>query len=563
MYFNLNSTNFHEVYQNLIKSSQIIDIEPSTKLLIIGNQRLKSLISKGEIDTTQIQDVYKYYLDFGLLILFTPNSIEIYNDIYGAYPLFCENTDNQTSIKNYFKYSEQSQLNKLAVVEQIHFNHFLGSNTLCLNTERLPGGHKIKITSTKVVIENIYSWDDFINDLNNVELSKSSFEYLTESINQSINPEHKVTLTLTGGYDSRILFGSLLKSKINFDTITWSKEESSQVSIARDVSEKYGIAHSTLYLDDNFDQKIDDYLEEIIQCDSELSFITDVPPFIHLCKNLEKNQNLISGFMGSEIIRGPSYSSEVTLTKFAASIQLCESKQEIKQKVLDFQNEYKVISDEFLLENLDAIVENYTIYSRIGLDSELKNLNIFKYLFREKYPKIFGHIIKLHQSNGINTINPYLDFKFIVSSLRYNLALNKMNPYENNWYQNFVLYRFYANMLKENYPSLLKTKLDRGYHLIDLITVTGWIKIVPYQFYRKWKKSNVKPKIVVDSFKWFYNNISIVEIKDTELDQIIENEFVQKFRNKNQNLKAREKIMIQHILGIRKKINYKVEEHRT
>ena len=57
--------------------------------------------------------------------------------------------------------------------------------------------------------------------------------------------------------------------------------------------------------------------------------------------------------MGSEIIRGPSYSSEVTLTKFAASIQLCESKQEIKQKLLDFQNEFKVISDEFLLKNLD------------------------------------------------------------------------------------------------------------------------------------------------------------------------------------------------------------------
>jgi hypothetical protein len=563
MQFNLNPTNFHEVYQNLTKSPQIIDIEPNIKLLIIGNQRLKNLISKGEIGISQILEIYKYYLDFGLIILFTPNSIEIYNDIFGGYPIFSEKTGNQISIKNYFCYSEQSQLNKLAVLEQIHFNHFLGSNTLCLNTKRLIGGHKIQITCTEVIIDNVYSWDDFINDLNNVELTKSSFEYLTECINQSIIPEHKVTLTLTGGYDSRILFASLLKSHTNFDTITWSKEESSQVSIARDVAEKYGIVHNTLYLDYDFDQRIHNYLEEILQSESELPFITDVPPFIHLCKNLEKNQNLISGFMGSEIIRGPSYSSEVTLTKFAASIQLCESKQEIKQKLLDFQNEFKVISDEFLLKNLDEIIENYTIYSRIGLDSKLKNLNIFKYLFREKYPKIFGHIIKLHQSNGINTINPYLDFKFIVSSLRYNMALNKMNPYENYWYQNFVLYRFYAKMLKENYPSLLRTKLDRGYHLIDLITVTGWMKIVPYQFYRKWKKRNIKPKIVVDSFNWFYKYISNIEIKDTELNQIIENEFVQKFRNKNQNLKAREKIMIQHILGIRKKIYDKVERRRT
>ena len=232
---------------------------------------------------------------------------------------------------------------------------------------------------------------------------------------------------------------------------------------------------------------------------------------------------------------------------------------EIKQKILDFQKEFQVISDDFVHANMDLIVENYVVYSRIGLDSNSKNLNIFKYLFREKYPKIFGHIIKLHQSNGINTINPYLDFKFIVSSLRYNLALNKMNPYENNWYQNFVLYRFYAKMLKENYPSLLKTKLDRGYQLIDLITFVGFIKIIPYQFYRKWKKKNVKPKIVVDSFNWFYRYIRILEIKDIELKELIEIDFIQKFRNNNSNLKAREKILIQHILGLNEKISNKVE----
>jgi folate-dependent phosphoribosylglycinamide formyltransferase PurN len=45
--------------------------------------------------------------------------------------------------------------------------------------------------------------------------------------------------------------------------------------------------------------------------------------------------------------------------------------------------------------------------------------------------------------------------------------------------------------IKENYPKLLKTKLDRGYKIIDLITLSGFLKLIPLQFYRKWKKKQL------------------------------------------------------------------------
>jgi hypothetical protein len=557
MRFQINTFNFSEVYYSLSNSSTIIDLNSDTKVLILGNQRLQNLIKDGSFSESQLIREYKYYLDFGLLIFFKKEIIEIYNDIYGAYPIFLNNNE---SITNYFEFTKNSVLNKIAVVEQIHFNHFLGSNTLCLNTNRIQGGHKIEITSSGISMEEVYSWRDFLSALSTEKLTNSPFNYLWESINQSINYSNKISLTLTGGYDSRLLFGVLLKNNVEFDSITWSKEESSQLYVARDVANEFGIKHKSLYLDDEFDRKIENYLDDIFSSESELPFITDVPPFLYLCDNLEKNQNLISGFMGSEIIRGPSYSSEVTLTKFAADIQLCENKEEIRQKILNFQNDYKVISDDFIKKELDFLVDNYSKYSKIGLDSSEKNSNIFNYLLREKYPKIFGHIIKLHQSKGINTINPYMDFKFILSALRHNSAIDNMTPYQNNWYRNFILYRYYAVLLKQNYPKLLRTKLDRGYKLNDLISIRGWMKLIPYQFYRKWKKKNVKPKIVVDSFNWFYERIKQLDIENNDLNQVIRMDFVRKFKKGESTFNAREKIIIQQILSMKYKTEFKILE---
>jgi hypothetical protein len=555
MQFQINSRNFKEEYQTLVNSKHVLDLNSDAKVLVLGNIRLQNLITNGSFDPIQNIKKYKYYLDYGLIILFRNDSIEIYNDIFGAYPLFLHEMDNLSSLTNVFKFTKSSELNEIAIIEQIHFNHFLGTNTLCKNTKRIAGGSKIKISSEGVSIEEVYSWDDFLFDLNHEELTKSPFEYLNDYISQSIDSSRKLTLTLTGGYDSRMLFGVLLKNKIEFDTVTWSKEESSQVSVARDVAKKFGKHHDSLYLDSDFDLKIRSYIDDIINSESELPFITDVPPFLHLCNFLERNQNLISGFMGSEIIRGPSYSSEVTLTKFAATIQLCTNKQEIRQKIRDFQSEFQVISNEFIEENLEILVNNYAVYARIGLNEKLKNVHIFKYLFKEKYPKIFGHILNLHQSKDINTINPYLDFKFILSALRYNSAMEKMTPYENNWFQNFKLYRFYANLIKEHSPMLLETPLDRGYKLNDLITLHGLMKLVPYQFYRKWKKRNSKPKIVVDSFNWYYKMIKEIEIENDQLNKLIANEFILKIKNSNESLNSREKILIQHIFAINYKIN--------
>ena len=109
-----------------------------------------------------------------------------------------------------------------------------------------------------------------------------------------------------------------------------------------------------------------------------------------MCRGLEKDTNLISGFMGSEIIRGPSYSSQVTLTKFAADIGLAKTKEEIKLLIQEFQTEYPFLDDTVVNQNIDKLVDLYADYSKIGKQNSNRNTSIFKYLFLEKYPKIYA-----------------------------------------------------------------------------------------------------------------------------------------------------------------------------
>ncbi|NBX80974.1 MAG: hypothetical protein EBQ94_11460, partial [Flavobacteriales bacterium] len=276
---------------------------------------------------------------------------------------------------------------------------------------------------------------------------------------------------------------------------------------------------------------------------------------IYMCEQLKDGTDLICGFMGSEIVRGPSYSSQVTLTKFAADIGLATSKEQIKNIILEFNYRFPYISKEFIEKNMNKLIEEYSVYSKINVSSNLKNANIFKYLFYEKFPKIYGPIICYHHNLKVNLINPYMDFRFIMKTLLENRAISEMTPYENGSLNNFYSYRFYAKEIKKIFPALMHTKMDRGYKLKDLISPLGIMKLIPYQVYRKFKKKNIAPIKVVDSNLWYAEIIQKnVEINQIELINVLNANFINECRPKINSKTDLDKIKFQLILGLIMKV---------
>lgn len=548
------SNKVSEFINSLLEGFNPISID-GKKIIVLDNLRLEKAIQNETLKIANFEKEYFKYLDYGLVIIINEdNTIHFYNDIYGAYPLFIkEEGDNSISLSNVYSYNENDELNEKSLIQLIHFNHLLSENTLDLKTKRLKGGNKLTLSEKRIDSVLFFSWDDFLREVNKTPKKEPSY-YLSESIESALNKKN-ISLTLTGGFDSRLLLAVMLKSNTDFKTITWGLEDNLQTSTAANLSAMFNKKHIDIKLDESFLTKIEHYLNYMKSNSNELPFITDIPQFIYMCENLEKGENLISGFMGSEIVRGPSYSSQVTLTKFASDVCLSSSKSEIKDLIYSFNKEYPFIKKETLDKHIDSLVDEYSVYSKIGINSKSPNTNIFKYLFYEKYAKIYGLILNYHFKHGVNLINPYMDFNFIASMFSKNAAFTKMTPYQNSTTDNFLLYRLYAKEIKNTYPSILKTKLDRGYYVKDLINIFGIMKLVPFQVYRKFKKKSGTIKKVVDSYSWYEEIIQKKLREPSEsLKSIVDYNFIQEKLKKN-NLNDLEKIKLQLILSATEKLN--------
>lgn len=541
--------------KKLLKKLKPCLIDSGKAVYSIGNQRFFNAFNSNQLSIKEFQEKAFQNLEYGLIIIEGETSINIYTDVFGAYPLFLSEINEIPSLSNTFNFHDNHTLDEVSIIQYIHFNHILDDRTLSKEIKRLKGGSCISINSNGFNCEQKVDWsilESILFDEESKNNSLKSWQCIQYFIKESNNGGDKNLLTLTGGFDSRLLLGSMLSSDDCFDTITWGQSNNLQTETAKKISDQFKLNHIEIKLDQKFQDKVDEYLEEIIKYGSETPFIIDIPQFIHMCRNLKNGTNLVSGFMGSEIIRGPSYSSQVTLTKFAADIGLAKSKGEIRQVIDEFQKVHPFIQENILKKNMDQLISSYSNYSKIGLNQQNKNASIFKYLFLEKYPKIYGPIIKLHHDYDINLINPFMSIDYIRYMLKENQAKSKLKPYEGNAYYNYKLYKYYAHALNDIYPELNETYVDRGYLIKDLISPIGSIKLPIFQIYRKLiKKNNTKNAPTVDSKKWYESQLQMIpDNLNPKLNSIINHQI---FQNLN-NFRGIDTIKAQLILGLNKKI---------
>lgn len=531
--------------------------QPKEKILIIHNSRVKTLFIKGILNVSNFENEYYKYLEYGLVIFISKNKITIYNDIYGAYQLY-EYYENHRlkSIQNYQDIPNDKDFNELAIAEFIHFNHFLESNTLYNSVKRIPGGSKIEIEVNTIKIKQIFSWQNLIDKLTSkAEFEYEPYQYIGNAVDEGLNANENY-LTLTGGFDSRLLLGIFLRKGIDFKAVTFGLPGNNQTTTARLLAKEYNFEHINLELDNNFDNFIGDDISFLTNSLKPAPFFIDISPFSFMCNKLPENSNLISGIMGSEIIRGPSYSSQVTLTKFAAQICLAHDKNKIRELIIKHNNKYPYIRGDYIKNNLEELVDRFGVYS-FEKNSSYRNYNIYKYLFLEKYAKIFGNFIKIHRDKNINLINPYLDFRFICSFFNMSHCLEKFTPFQNDFYKNYFLYQFYAKQIAKAYPELLRSRVDRGYYLKDLIGLRGFMKLIPIQLIRKFKKISAKtPLKVVDSFCWYQPYLKELLLKPEieKCDKVLDVPYLKKIFDKSESLSNLDKIIIQLIFGITKSI---------
>lgn len=411
-------------------------------------------------------DNYKFNQGNVIIINKKEHSVNVYNDIFGYNAVYYKSEKDYILLSNSLNMISGNipEISSSAILDLILFHYLVLGNTPFKNIKRLKGGHKLIIsknsTEEKATKELLHHFQDNYNP--NFHTISNLPLILQDEININIKDKRPIFLTLTGGFDSRTLLSIMLQSNKDFETVTWGGAGNLQNMISRNISEMFGVKHRDIFLANTFFNNISTYTQNVIGLNFDNPTILDLPQFVYMSEMIPQS-NVITGFMGSEIIRGPSVSSQTTLTFVAAKLALCNSLDEFYNFISSFLNRLNLFNTDYIQQILPEYVEKFNHYFSQASNTHKRAL---EFLFYEKYGSFYKSIINLH--TDLNVINPYMNLDFITTILNQKSSILKYPIFNTTAKDHFDFYKVYAQIIKSAYPKMMNTRVDRGYKIKHL-----------------------------------------------------------------------------------------------
>ncbi|MDX9694233.1 MAG: hypothetical protein RBT49_00425 [Bacteroidales bacterium] len=475
-------------------------------------EQLLKMIESGK---PGVLDNQKFKDGFIIIVNKLNNAITIYNDIFGYNHIFYKNDDNKILISNSFDLInvKKNYISSYAILDLVLFHYLVGGTTPNNSIKKLRGGNKLFINKTECVEIPTKPIVDFLKERYEpqVHTLKNTRQILQNEIRSKLDKSKTTYLTLTGGFDSRTLMSVLLDSQIPFETITWGGVGNLQNIVSQEISNFLGIKHKDIYLSDDFLKNISFYSQEIIKSNSENPMILDMPQYFYMSESIPVS-NIITGFMGSEIIRGPSVSSQTTLTYVAAKLALSNSLDEFHDFVSKFLDELNLFNKDYLNQILPEYIIKFNNYFTQESNTHKRAL---EFLFYEKYVGFFKNAEKLHKPH--NLINPYMNLDFITTILNQKTSILNYPVFKTTAKDHFDFYNVYAQIIKSAYPKMLNTRVDRGYKIKHLTKFYYYPLLVYYHLKNHvMRRSKVKYAKPLDYPLWM-KQLIIENLRNNQL----------------------------------------------
>ncbi len=346
------------------------------------------------------------------IIIIKNNTFQIYND--------------RQSIKKFFKYEKDNSFILTNLLENISrltplyvdynntrlfflMEHFIDSNTLFQYVNYSKPACFISFINS---IEERQYWSPL--ELTKQELKNYSYNELSqlwnEIIQQYINylKPKKITLTLTGGNDSRMILASLLNLNINTNTFSFGNPLSHDSVIAKTLAEKSYLNYNNYFVSNPTKDWFMEYSNKIVDFGNSLINIHRAHRLNAIeqeVKNNPETEMILGGFMGGDYLKGIVYDDYITAEIIRHIEYSKEPLDSIIQSILDknfitsSSNDIQEIMDkinhfEFRINNEKLIREFLFVYNIVGSVHDTQDTNIF------------GSKIKY-------TVNPYMDIDFL------------------------------------------------------------------------------------------------------------------------------------------------------
>jgi len=392
------------------------------------------------------------------MIVFKEGKLYLFNDLSGGYHIY--SLDNRNVFSSSFitlvKITKKLEISKQEFYEYILTGSFYGSKTVFKNISRIESEfiHIINPSYSKVTKKsiNIHDFEELAKLPLKTQLIKVSSELLNFFKEIKDPFDTKISIPLTGGYDSRLAYAALKKAKvIPNNAFVLKKDHQPDVRIAEKIAECDGL--DLILLSNNFpDYKKDKtlkllkdqfYLYDGLGIGGVFQFFSGLDVWMQL-----KYKKLILDGTGGEIYRNmhrlPNRKISVidyvqrVINKKSTNFCTSEFNQDIYNKVIEskIKSELNIAASKMSRMQSEMIFPKF--YLKYWFGSVVSNANQFCYF-----------------------LAPFFDSRIALQS--YYIPIK----FKNNGY-------FEAKLIKEIDIELAKIVSNYGYNFYDNISLKSW-----------------------------------------------------------------------------------------
>ena len=399
--------------------------------------------------------------------------IELFNSKLGLDTLYYYLSNNEIIISNRLKIfsaiKSDLTLNQGVVLQQSLYNYPFSNQSILQQVELFPSASLAIIENGKIESHKYWSIQD---DMTAHPLGFSdSVELLDESLDNVVKrylqqPGRK-SLSLTGGWDGRLLLAYALKYVSPDELLLYSfgAENSPDIIIPKRISDKLGYRYFSIplnaeYMENEFFSRAS---ATVINSDSGRSFKR--AHYLYAMDILSRKSDVVlTGVGGSNLLKSSAYAPCNVFNKYV--LELIHSTDFDSTVKSHYDYIQKQFGEHIVMPSLKDFRDSFESKETLNLFKiESKSERFTNYLISNIERKYFGAEIKSYR-HLVSNFAPFFDAEFLHALMK--TMFFGGYPAKNSKEAVFLNSRLYARLITRNNKDLAKQATDRGFSMYEV-----------------------------------------------------------------------------------------------
>ncbi len=361
------------------------------------------------------------------------------------------------------RYLKNIEINRKNILERLLFNYPLSGSTWWKGIHLLDTHQYLEVTQGKLSWCKGFSLPQIFNLKNTSSPTLEDLADLFDNQVKACIPHDSYAISLTGGFDGRVLVASALQTNQPFKVYCYGGPHSSDLAFSQTLAKKLKIDHIPISISR---ENLEDEGLENASTFMNLSEFNGNIGRLHYnlaARTLSKDvKHIITGNFGSELLR-MMHRPGVMLSNNMMSI-FSEKDRAWANKLCVFVERLNLGFRKADLESLIDDIEKYLMQSRHLSPPQ----RFYTFVYEELFRKYFGPEL-IAQSRYLNNRTPFLSYTFAKELSHTKWAAVHSELFEKNLVSRRKGQLFYSNYLRKYNKQLYFEQSNKGYCPADVI----------------------------------------------------------------------------------------------